>query len=142
MKITKKEGGFNLIELLVVMAIIAILIALVIAAINIARRAARDTERRSNADAIKVALEDYFARNKEYPKSTGTTGLNNITGLITGTSVNLTDPQGENNRYYYRRGTCSNDRTGQYVLRVLMEGENSAAGAMANCTTGEDFSQQ
>ena len=67
----KAHKGFTLIELLVVMAIIAVLVTLIVAAINIARRASRDTARRNNTNAIKAALEEYFAQNKMYPGMQG-----------------------------------------------------------------------
>lgn len=140
-KVTKKQGGFNLIELLVVMAIIAVLVALVIAAINIARRASRDTERRSNANAIKAALEDEYAREKTYPDFTWT----DLDDINSGLDLELSDPNGEINRYYYDIGTCEEDEAGKYSLYILTEGADGDFNAQAGCgdedsDLEEDFS--
>lgn len=144
----KKQEGFNLIELLVVMAIIAVLIALVIAAINIARRAARNTDRRNTAQTIKASLEDYYARNKQYPNAT-VTGATALTTLSTTLSITpaLTDPNNDEARFCYKRGatgTAATTQAGKYVLRVRMEG---SPGTSPNCTAAtdadsEDFSIQ
>lgn len=158
-----KKGGFNLIELLVVMAIIAVLVALVIAAINIARRASRDTTRRSNAQSIKSALEDYYARMKSYPPAGGAaattyadlgqikTVLNNgvACGASTAGICALTDPSGADNaagagnRYCLRRGANGDGVSSKYTLRIRME---SAPAGTPTCTgainaNDENFSQ-
>src|SRR3972149_586779 len=66
MKNLKKNGGFTLIEILVVIGIIAILAVIVLIAINPARQfaQARDTQRTSNVNAILNAVGQYLADNK------------------------------------------------------------------------------
>jgi len=62
----RKEKGFTLIEILIVIGIIALLATIVIIAINPARQfaQARDTKRVSNVNAILNAIGQYAADNK------------------------------------------------------------------------------
>ncbi len=62
----KKQGGFTLIEILVVIGIIAILAAVVLVAINPAKqfRAANNTQRQSNVNAILNAIGQYAVDHK------------------------------------------------------------------------------
>lgn len=144
-KIVKKEGGFNLIELLVVMAIIAVLIALVVAAISIARRATRNTERRNTAQTIKAGLEDYYARNKQYP-ATARSGAATLTNLSNDLNLGttLTDPNDQQTRYCYKRGFETGTEPGKYTLRVRMETAGAVASPVCNAadTLSEDFSNR
>lgn len=149
-KIDGKKGGFNLIELLVVMAIIAVLVALVIAAINIARRASRDTERRSNATSIQAALEDHYARHKEYPDTASVDTLGEINSMLD-LGTDLEDPNGDNDRYCYKigvPGAGGTAQTGKYVLRITMEsdGDNddkpSCTAVLIDSSPYEDFSHE
>src|SRR3989344_4582197 len=66
MKNLKKNGGFTLIEILVVIGIIAILAVIVLIAINPARQfaQARNTQRTSNVNAILNGIGQYLADNK------------------------------------------------------------------------------
>jgi prepilin-type N-terminal cleavage/methylation domain-containing protein len=62
----KAQGGFTLIEILVVIGIIAVLATIVLIAINPARQFAQanNTQRTSNANAILNAIGQYMADNK------------------------------------------------------------------------------
>jgi type IV pilus assembly protein PilA len=66
LSLKKAQGGFTLIEILVVIGIIAVLAAIVIIAINPARQfaQARDTQRSSNLNAILNAVGQRTADNK------------------------------------------------------------------------------
>lgn len=63
----KRNLGFTLIELMVVMAIIAVLAVLFIGAITIARNTAKETTNRSNGKTLQVAIEAYFTKMAGYP---------------------------------------------------------------------------
>lgn len=74
----KKNQGFTLIEVVVVMAIIAVLAALIIGAITVARNTAEETIHRSNAHAIQVALEAMYAKTRSYDPSITYIGNGNL----------------------------------------------------------------
>jgi prepilin-type N-terminal cleavage/methylation domain-containing protein len=65
--ISKKEKGFTLLELLVVVALIVILAGIVIAALSPARERGRDARRQTDIKQIQLALEAYFQVNNEFP---------------------------------------------------------------------------
>jgi len=56
----KKNKGFTLVELLVVISVLAVLSSLLISNLNNARVQARDTQRKSDFSQIKKALQLYF----------------------------------------------------------------------------------
>lgn len=70
LKQLKRNKGFTLIELLVVIAIIAILAVLIILNLSIARKKARDAQRKSDLSQIQIALENYADDNGVYPSGT------------------------------------------------------------------------
>lgn len=69
-QITKKQGGFTLIEVVLVLAIGALIILMALLAFNGAQRARRDTARTNAAGQMISALEQYAANNNSsYPAS-------------------------------------------------------------------------
>lgn len=72
MGIRKKQTGFTIVELLIVIVIIGILAAITIVAYNGIQGRARDTQRAQDMQTIVKALEIYKATNGVYPAAVGT----------------------------------------------------------------------
>lgn len=78
----RKQSGFTIVELLIVIVVIGILAALVITTFAGIQRKARNTERQTDIKAIHGQLEAYFAQNNSYPDG-GTTGLGSVSWATT-----------------------------------------------------------
>ena len=63
----RKQSGFTIVELLIVIVVIGILAALVVTTFSGIQRKARNTERETDVKAIHGQLEAYFASNNTYP---------------------------------------------------------------------------
>lgn len=65
----RKEKGFSLVELLVVMGIMAVLIMIAIAGLGFAMRRSRNTARQSAVSNLDKALAAYYTDHQEYPSA-------------------------------------------------------------------------
>ena len=83
----RKQQGFTLIELMIVVAIIGILAAVAIPAYQDYTIRAKVTEGLSLASAGKTAVSEYFASNGSLPTDNDTAGLA-VSTTIAGNSVN------------------------------------------------------
>ncbi len=63
----KKQKGFTLLELLVVIGIIGLLASIIVVNLTGARRRARDTKRVADVRNIQTANEDYYGKYGKYP---------------------------------------------------------------------------
>jgi prepilin-type N-terminal cleavage/methylation domain-containing protein len=121
------NGGFTLIELVVVMAIIAFLMLVLIGGILVARTASRTAANRTNGNSIRLAMEAYYAKNTRYPViPSGNASIlpANVGSAVVGNTVATTaSPNGLLGFGIDNSGTsslktdgCSN--SGTYVLSV------------------------
>ena len=95
----KKQGGFTLLELLIVIVIIGILALLIIPNITSAPKKARDTKRKTDITTIRKGLEEYFVNNNVYPASSGVVGTSGVLAELQAGSAPImktlpTDPKG------------------------------------------------
>jgi prepilin-type N-terminal cleavage/methylation domain-containing protein len=63
----RKQSGFTIVELLIVIVVIGILAALVITTFSGVQKKARNTERQTDIKAIHGQLEAYFSQQNSYP---------------------------------------------------------------------------
>jgi len=136
--IRKKNSGFTIIELLIVIIVIGILATLVIVTYNGIQQKARNTERKTDINAIQGQIEAYFAQNAKYPTLDNLNNVNswraeNLKGLDaaalqdpSGTTQTLVTGNGDSSHYGYTVtpegcNNTSTDCTG-YTLRANLEG--------------------
>jgi prepilin-type N-terminal cleavage/methylation domain-containing protein len=75
-QIAKKQGGFTLIEVVLVLAIGALIILMALLAFTGAQRARRDTARTNLVGTIQSSVEQYAANSSgDYPDATDFAGL-------------------------------------------------------------------
>ncbi len=67
----KKNSGFTIIELLIVVMIIAMLAGILVPVLAEGASSARDSRRAHDLRAIQAALADYFEDFKQYPSTNG-----------------------------------------------------------------------
>lgn len=67
MQINRKQQGFTIVELLIVIVVIGILAGLVITTFTGIQQKARNTERQTDIKAIHGQVEAYYAQNGKYP---------------------------------------------------------------------------
>lgn len=81
----RKQQGFTIVELLIVIVVIGILAGLVITTYNGIQQKARNTERTTDLKTFQSQLEAYYASNGSYPgtDSLGTTSGSNVTFIGT-----------------------------------------------------------
>lgn len=90
----KRDSGFTLIELMVVITIIALMFGVVISSANFLRTASGDAKRKADLAEIQSALQNYYADQNYFPHS-GSSGFktsgSSISPNLT-SSIGVTDP--------------------------------------------------
>jgi prepilin-type N-terminal cleavage/methylation domain-containing protein len=85
----KAEGGFTIIEVLIVLAIAGLIMLVVFLAVPALQRNARNTQRREDAGNILSAVSEYVANNNgSIPAAQATLGSGNNATLGSGSGVN------------------------------------------------------
>jgi type II secretion system protein G len=131
-KLLKKQGGFTLLELLIVIVIIGILALLIIPNITSAPKKARDTKRKTDITTLRKGLEEYFVNNNVYPAA--------LTDLTTGSAPIVktlpTDPKNTGAFVYTYTAANSNST---YTLTACLENDQDASAnvvaPVSPCTT-------
>lgn len=129
--------GFTIVELLIVIVVIGILAGLVVVTYNGIQKKARDTERKTDINALHGQLEAYQAQNGKYPTLTDVNDSTWRTANMKGLSGDaLQDPNGDAqtleaasdaNDYSYvaAPADCDNGAAGDctsYTLTATLEG--------------------
>ncbi len=119
----KKEKGFTLLELLVVIGIIGVMMALATVAYSTAQRSGRDSRRKQDLVAIQNALEQYYSANSfVYPSGTCTAASTYLK------SSWPTDPK--TSAAYSGVSSCT---TTSYCLCATVEGTSTGNSSTTAC---------
>lgn len=84
--LNRKQSGFTIVELLIVIVVIGILAGLVITTFNGIQQKGRDTERETDIKALHSQIEAYWAQKGYYPSLTDMNDRTATTGFV---AVNL-----------------------------------------------------
>ena len=137
----RKESGFTIVELLIVIVVIGILAALVVTTFSGIQKKARDSERQTDIKAVHSQLEAYYAQNGRYPTMANLNDSAFVSGSLKGLDPTaLGDPKGSSNAVSATAGAnvysyvespsgCDNDASTatpvdctSYVLTATLEG--------------------
>jgi type II secretion system protein G len=67
----RKQLGFTLIEMMVVLAVIGLLASVILASLNVARQKARDAKRKEDSAEVRKAIDLYYQEYGIYPPTAG-----------------------------------------------------------------------
>ena len=131
-KLLKKQEGFTLLELLIVIVIIGILAVLIVPNLASGPQRARDSQRKSDLRNVKTALETYYNDNNGYPGGTYATLGADLTPDYIKTVP--TDPK-SNADYVYTPSPsgCADGVCTSYILQATLE--NTKDGDIKTGTT-------
>jgi general secretion pathway protein G len=139
MKSVRKNRGFTLVELLVVMSILGILVTLVAGNYRSAQFRARDTQRKSDLKQTAAALELYYIDYKRYPDPGSFSWGAEFTDGKTVYFKQLPFDPVSNQTYFYRLVPASANQKFQLFARLENSQDRSiistgySCGAAKNC---------
>jgi len=148
----RKQQGFTIVELLIVIIVIGILATLVITTFTGIQQKARDTKRQTDINALQGQIEAYFAQNGFYPTLTNMNTPSFVSGQLKGLdSTALCDPSEKTSpctladnpaanvyAYHVRAAdgttTCDNstNNCAQYTLTATLEAGGTFAKSSLN----------
>jgi len=137
--LAKKNQGFTIVELLIVIVVIGILAALVIVTFTGIQQKGRNTERKTDVNALNSHVEAYYAQTGNYPTlanvNDGTWRSTNMKGLdpeamrdpkAPATTTTLTSGGSSATQYSYTPAPANCDNTttmcDSYTLESSLEG--------------------
>ena len=140
LKTMKKDRGFTIVELLIVIVVIAILAAIVIVAYNGVQNRAKTSAAQSTAQTVQQKLEAYNAENGAYPTAWGTQMMADSTkSYYPGTSVSLKasgDPASTDTTSTFSLYTCTGGgmKVGYYSATAAADAFVYVGPATSACT--------
>jgi prepilin-type N-terminal cleavage/methylation domain-containing protein len=129
----RKQSGFTIVELLIVIVVIGILAALVVTTFSGIQRKARNAERESDVKAVHTQLEAYFNEQNTYPTLANMNDAAwRATNMKSLDAEALKDPQGSAQtlvaapvvKAYSYEPTCDANGCSAYTLTATEEGAN------------------
>ena len=120
----KKEKGFTLIEILIVITIIGLLASVVLVGLSSFRSRGRDARRIADIRLVQNSLELYYVKSNNYPAVNNWDSLRTaLIGAGIGVTAVPNDPLDPSQTYYYGYS----DDTQGYVMGATLENENDPA---------------
>jgi len=122
----KRNKGFTLIEVLIVVGIIGLLASVVLSGLGSVRSRGRDARRAADLRQVQQGLELYYTRFQQYPNGTSWDNLRTqlreadigITNISNDPSCGDSCPSEQNYQYFSTNGE-------EYILQALLEDKES-----------------
>lgn len=121
----RKEGGFTIIEVLIVLAIAGLIMLIVFLAVPNLQRSARNTTNKNDASSVEGAISE-FVSNNDGTFPTSVTGTGTVTLSATGATNNTVKVNGSTAVTTVTTGTATVGATGQIKVQL---GQNCAGTA-------------
>lgn len=137
MKLTSKQGGFTIVELLVVIVVIAILVALTLPNLFGLQKRARDDARKNDLKNLQQALETYYNDNNRYPAALSALATQYINSVPT-------DPKGDAYTFTVSPSGCATTggtACSSYTLSATLENTSDPAAGSGGVYTVNSVAQ-
>jgi len=127
--LNKRQSGFTIVELLIVIVVIGILATLVIVTFTGIQQKARDSKRKTDIGALQTTLENYYGSNNTFPTLADLNSTTWQKANIPGFDPNaLQDPKGNS------QTVAATASATQYGYVVTPSGCDDTANAANPCT--------